>query len=341
MKYLKLSVVYLGLIIGAGFASGREILEYFVFCSAEDVTGLVAATFFFIFILYIIASTANKYALGDFNAYVEHVAGGAAFYFKIAILLTMAAGYAVMLSCSGAAARDIFGVSNLWGVLGMSALCFIIFVFDIKGFAALSLFLVPVLVIGIGFLSVAVVLTDPAQGAFLDSLFSGAVNRNALLNAIYYVSYNTLCAAAVVVPLCQSADNKKLLITCCLAGAALGLLIFLVWLALSMNISSVWYEDLPLLKLAGNYGELARYAYGLILTFAIFTTAASQGLGILSYVKTKNKLARAGAALAFCLAMIPFGLHSFSSLVAEIYRLQGLVGLVWLVMIIVKWQRRD
>ena len=40
-----LAFVYIGLVIGAGFASGREIMEYFNLPSLSDHRGVVLATF--------------------------------------------------------------------------------------------------------------------------------------------------------------------------------------------------------------------------------------------------------------------------------------------------------
>ena len=51
---LYLAFVYIGLVIGAGFASGREIMEYFNIPSGRDHSGIVLATFLLIVICYMI-----------------------------------------------------------------------------------------------------------------------------------------------------------------------------------------------------------------------------------------------------------------------------------------------
>ena len=47
-----LAFVYIGLVIGAGFASGREIMEYFNFPSGTDHSGIILATFLLIAVCY-------------------------------------------------------------------------------------------------------------------------------------------------------------------------------------------------------------------------------------------------------------------------------------------------
>ena len=60
MNCLKIIFVYIGLIIGAGFASGREICEYFNFCSNTDYTGVCIASILFIFVCYAILKKSMK-----------------------------------------------------------------------------------------------------------------------------------------------------------------------------------------------------------------------------------------------------------------------------------------
>ena len=43
-KALNISALYIGLVIGAGFASGREILEYFNLKNQRDLSGIILAT---------------------------------------------------------------------------------------------------------------------------------------------------------------------------------------------------------------------------------------------------------------------------------------------------------
>ena len=42
-KSIKISLVYIGLIIGAGFASGREVMEYFNLRSNTSLCGVLTA----------------------------------------------------------------------------------------------------------------------------------------------------------------------------------------------------------------------------------------------------------------------------------------------------------
>ena len=75
---LYLAFVYIGLVIGAGFASGREIMEYFNIPSGRDHSGIVLATFLLIVICYMILRRAYLSDLSTCDEYLHAVAGRAA-----------------------------------------------------------------------------------------------------------------------------------------------------------------------------------------------------------------------------------------------------------------------
>ena len=76
-----LAFVYIGLVIGAGFASGREIMQYFNFPSNTYHGGIVLATFLLIAVCYIILNRCYNYGISTFNEYLSLVAGTAAYVF--------------------------------------------------------------------------------------------------------------------------------------------------------------------------------------------------------------------------------------------------------------------
>ena len=57
---LKIAFVYIGLIIGAGFASGREILEYFNMQSRENPFPILLAVFLFALVSFLILNKTYK-----------------------------------------------------------------------------------------------------------------------------------------------------------------------------------------------------------------------------------------------------------------------------------------
>lgn len=340
MDCLKIIFVYIGLIIGAGFASGREICEYFNFCSNTDYTGVAAACILFIFICYIILKKSMKYSLYTIRDYVGGMFPKSNFLRRIFLCLIfcdLLSGMIVMLSSCGEIINTQFGYPKIIGTLLLALGCFIVFIFDIKGIAVINIILVPIITAVIIIISLGSIIPGLSENVFLLG-FKPEQSRNILLCSICYVSYNTLTAASVLSPLTKNIKNQRTIILSSLtAGTIIGLMIFLVWFAVGMNFSSVWYESFPLRKLAEGINQNLTHLYTMCLIMSIFTTAVSEGYGIISYFNSDTKLKRIIISAAVLIVLIPFSAINFSSLVKHLYYWLGMFGLLWMAAILIDY----
>ncbi len=328
-KTFETAFVYIGLVIGAGFASGREILEYFNFASRTDFTGIILASVFFAIISYIIMSFSEKNNIFTFVELAERVAGRLAPAVKIFLFLYMFCGFFVMLSGSGTLLSRLFRVNGSAGVFLLAALCFVVFVFDIKGIVAVNTVMVPLMICGIVFLC----LVSASLGVQVFSA-KNTIRGNPLVAALCYASYNTITAGAVLVPLSERFSEKETARSACLAGATLGILIFMVWNTLNLYFADISDADMPLFEIAVEHGKICEIVYSGVLFMSLCTTAVSHGFGILSALNTRNASERAACAAVLCAAAIPFARLGFADLIAYLYTAFGVAGFVWLAMLI-------
>ena len=91
-KTMSIAFVYIGLVIGAGFASGREIFEYFNLATTHDFTGIILAAAGFAIIAYITMSLAKKISAHTFDRFLEITAGRMATPVKAFMFLFMFCG---------------------------------------------------------------------------------------------------------------------------------------------------------------------------------------------------------------------------------------------------------
>lgn len=333
---LKIAFVYIGLIIGAGFASGREIMQYFNFRSNTDYSGIVLSSLLFIVLCYIILNKASRLKLSDFDEYVNAVAGRAARGVKAFMLLYMFCGFFVMLAGSGALLKNSFACPALVGILLMALICFAVFAFDIKGIVLLNGILVPLMLAGILYIGISSIIFNDTQAFYLFY----DIKNNMLFSALCYVSYNTITAAAVLVPLARNAAKKELITGALIGGGILGILICVIWIALGLHFGQVWYSEIPMFQLAEMNGVISKWVYSAVLLMSICTTAVSQGFGILSYCKAKTLKKRVLCGGIICLLAIPFSLLGFGHLVEHLYAFFGYCGLVWMLWVIIDYTFR-
>lgn len=338
MDYLKIIFIYIGLIIGAGFASGREICEYFNFCSNTDYTGIIIASLLFSFVCYIILKKSAKYEIYNISDYIKHTFSYSKIlqkFFMCLIFADLAAGLIVMLSSGGEILSGFLNSPKIICSAVTAALCAVVFIFDIKGIAAVNIILVPVIIITITVICVFSILSKIYSPAFNPVYFLTGFDRNMIFLSICYVSYNTLTAAAVLSPLAKTIKSRKIILKSSLAaGIITGLLIFIVWLAIGLNFKTLWYESFPIKKLAGMIDSNLGNIYSLCLLFSIFTTAVSEGYGILSYFSHDTVLKRAALSIIIFGLTLPLSVIDFSYLVKNLYFVMGSLGMLWMIVIL-------
>ena len=327
---LKIAFVYIGLVIGAGFASGREIIEYFNMKSQRNPFPVLLAIFLFATISYIILNKARREGISDFSEFVDKEAGKLAGFIKGIMYLFMFCGFFVMLSAGGALFKSAFGWDDKVGVVALSLICFLVFSFDIQGIVAINSILVPFMIFGATYLSVSSLLYSSETV----SVFS--LSDNPYVSAVCYVSYNTITAGAVLVPLYSILDKKSVKVGAIVGSAVLGVLIFLIREALNIYYDRVLYSQMPLFDMAALRGEVYKMMYLGVLFTSICTTAVSHGFGVLSRFKFKTRKQRVLGSGIFCLAALPFSELNFSFLVSSLYLVFGYFGLIWLIILLIK-----
>lgn len=330
-----LAFVYIGLVIGAGFASGREIMEYFNLPSLTDHRGVVLATFLLIMVCYLILRRAYLWNLSTCEEYLSSVAGKAAPWINRLMLLYLFCGFFTMLSGCGALLNQSFLLPPFVGSFSLLLLCFVVLSFDLKGIVALNLVLVPCMVAGILYLCIDAILFQSAPAFSLRELTQGV-----MVSSICYVSYNTVSSASVLVPLQKGIAPKGILVASVLGGFILGFMVLMIWLSQSVFFDALKESEIPLLKLASMSGRVQKHLYTAVLLMAIITTAVSQGFGFLAHFHLITMRQRIKGALLFCLIAFPFSLLGFSSLVANLYSLFGILGLFWMVWIFIDFYRK-
>ena len=330
-KTLEIAFVYIGLVIGAGFASGREILEYFNNSSHTDPSGIIFSSLLFAFISFIIMHHSNRLAAGDFDTFIDRTSGRLTLFIKTFMFLYMFCGLFVMMAGSGALFQRAFNIPQGGGIFILAAVCFVIFSFDMKGLVAVNSVMVPVMIIGMTALCIISALSDIAP---VFSLLNSDIRHNPIISAICYASYNTITAGAVLVPLAYQTDKKTLARSATVSSLTLGFLIFTVWLVQNIYYNKIYSSEMPLLDRAIMQGKAWEIIYTIILFMALCTTAVSHGFGILAKFHFKSKTDRILASAILCTFAIPFAKIGFSDLIAHLYSIFGFMGLIWLIILL-------
>ncbi|MCR4418960.1 MAG: hypothetical protein QHH27_02265 [Clostridia bacterium] len=323
---------YVGTVVGAAFASGQEILQFFGYFGAWGLAGLLLTTVLFILFGYLIMEGGHRLEARSYRAVIMEAGGpwlgraldGVVTFFLFGALLIMAAG-------AGAFFRQHFGLPFALGSAAMVVAAAATVLAGLGGVIAAISIIAPALLLGaLGLGAYTVISAWPGtSGGFFWSLPQEAPVPSWPLSSVLYASYNLLLAVAVLAPIGPRARRKDLWLGALGGGTALGLAATSIFLALMAQGRAGAASELPMLAVAARLGPLVAWSYGLILLAEIYTTAVSSLFGFASRLGTEGARFRlavsAAGAAAFILAQ--FG---FSVLVGTILPAVGYAGLLFL-----------
>jgi len=331
LSTFQVAATYIGTVVGAGFASGQEVLQFFGYFGLSGIWGLAVTTALFSFFGLIILDLGRRLQARSHVEVVQHAGGpwlGKAVdyiitFFLFGALTAMAAG-------AGAIFEEQFGLSPLLGNGLMVAAALITVLAGISGVITAISFVVPVLLAAVVGISLYSFSTQGLPGMAEPAPWQ-AVIPYWPLSALVYVSYNMVMAVAVLAPLGRRAGDRGVLRRGAVwGGIGLGLGAAAILLALLVNLPGAAGFDIPMVYIAGQISPLVRFFYSIVLFAEIYTTAVGCLYGFVARITdpegARVRVIAVGAALAAFMA----SRLGFTSLVKFLYPAVGYAGLLLL-----------
>lgn len=328
-------MVFVGTVIGAGFASGAEIYTYFTRYGRLGFVGMGLAAGIFVLAAWGFLRMTWERGLTNFAQAAQLLMGEkAGTALDTVVTAFMFIGLGVMLAGTGAVFEQQWGIDPRVGAGLMAVLCFASLCGGGRGVVAVNAVLGPVLIGGmllLAFTAANEAWRETARLAQepLSLLQTARPSRlvPALLSALIYASYNMLSAGAVFAGLgdrLQSAGQARR--TAFLGGAVLAILIFAVGLATFLNYDTIETVPVPALAILRNY-PVRQNLYILVLVGAMLTTAVSDGFGVLRRLEGVGGFPRWLWSLIISVGALAVSGFGFGRLVEQGYLIFGCIGL--------------
>ncbi|MDN5323979.1 MAG: hypothetical protein PWQ67_2433 [Clostridia bacterium] len=325
--------IYIGTLIGAGFASGQEILQFFVFYGLWGIVGLIFATGLFIFFGYVIMELAFELKSKSHLEIICKVSGQWLGRFVDTIItFFLLAGFIVMAAGSGAIFNEQFNLSS-WLGSGIMIIVSVLTIFmGVAGIIHSISILVPILLFSVLFVCFLAIFNNPISLSEIKYTRDVAgITGNWLLSSVLYVSYNIVVAVAVLAPLGELVKKKVILLKgAVIGGFSLGLSALAINLALLANLPEAAKYEVPMVLLASKLSPVFNYEYVIVLLLGIYTTAVGSLFGFLARtIGLENPRTKFYTSLIGFFALFASQL-GFSTLVKIVYPAVGYAGLLLL-----------
>ncbi len=310
MRWVKVGLTYVGAIMGAGFASGQEIYQFFSRYGRWGTVGILLAGILFFLIGWRALEQGRRHfgnpALGRGGL------GGVTEGLTLAFLVV---GLGVVVAGGAATMHQLIGVS-LWLGSGLTLALILVVVF--RGAQAVmwvNTVVVPYLMV----LTVVVALVYVPRGTSLAPR-SSATPHGWALSALLYVSYNVFTAILVLFTLGRSLPSRRSSGLAALLGAIL--LTGMAWLEHRVLLGLPVVGDLPLLDTARRIHPTLGILFGVSLWLALITTGVAEAFAFVQRVGRGWGLGLIG--------VLPVTFFGFQGLVATLYPLMGGVAvMIW------------
>lgn len=329
---LKVAVLYIGGVIGAGFASGQEILQFFAVFGLQGLWGVALATALFVYLGVVVQTTAVRLKSTGYREVLEYLLGrgpaAVVDYLSMGMLLV---GLGIMFAGSGAVFQEQLGLPPAAGVLVLAVLTAAIIWGGLNGVVAVNVLLVPLklgLVIGVAMLVLVGAWGGPGPPVHTVPSPPGLLAGNWAWAALLYVSYNMVVPVAVLSTLGRHLSPPEAVRGAVAGGVLLGLAAGVVAAAILAHYGEVGPYQVPLLYLAGTVHPVVGALFSVVIWLAVFTTGIANAHGFAGRLALPGSRGYRLAGLGAVLTMVPVALLGFADLVRLFYPLFGLVGLV-------------
>ena len=122
-KYLIPGAVFQSVLVGGGYGTGREIVEYFTrFGGGGGILGLGVTVACWVLVLALTWEFARLFRVYDYRSFFKALLGPAWVIFEILFALMFLLVLAVVASAAGEILQDAFGIPYLVGILAMLVL---------------------------------------------------------------------------------------------------------------------------------------------------------------------------------------------------------------------------
>ena len=337
ITFFQIASIYVGTVIGAGFASGVEIMSFFGRFGIYGFLGIAIATLLFFVIGSVILTISYERQTTSYDELLKILfPSSICTAIDILILLFLLSGYCIMLAGSGALFKEQFGLNYIFGVIIMTIFCLFTFLYSIRGVSIVNTVLVPVLIIGILYIGIFTFVKNGSNLAFINNV-PNKFSFNCISSALAYVGYNMIPALVILSSIGFSINKKSTAYKGgLLGGIFLGLLAGFILLPCLIMYSKILTCELPMLYISSKISFFGKSLYFLILFCAMFTTAISNGFGFvnrLSYVINMNEKL---LFVLFAFLSIFFSLFGFSNLISVLYPIFGYMSLFIIILVLFK-----
>lgn len=338
-KSIQIAGAFVSLVVGAGFASGQEIMQYFTSFGMMSVFGCIVATIIFTMLGMTLAQIGSDLQTTSHKEGI-HFIGGRFFGPVLDQLISFVLfGIAiVMFAGAGSTFNQMYGVDASVGSLFMTLVVVVTLMLNAESIIKMLAALMPYLLGIIFILLIYSLSTMEYSISELNTIAKSQVSAttNWFSGAVVYVSYNIAAGAAMLIVMGGTAKNRKIARTGgALGGIILGVLILLINIALFAKMDIVAGVEMPTLELAKQIHPTVGIIMSIVLLAMIYSTAVGTLYVLAVRIVKPDRFLFKVVVNLLCVIGFAISLVGFTTLISKLYVIMGYLGMGLILMIVI------
>ena len=335
---IKIALVIIGALIGAGFASGQEIYLFFFSYGKKGILGIIVSSILLGIIIYKTIVIIKEKQITTYKEFLKNIIPEKNRKEKILeiintiintfILIT----FYIMIAGFGGYLAETIEIPQIIGSSILAIICIIIMSKETKGIVKVSEAIVPILILFIIIIGIYTLSSTNIINKINEmEIVKGS---NWLVSGVIYASYNSILLIPVLISINKIITKKeisKTAIIITLTTFILATSIFVSMLKIDVNIRNL---EMPVSYVINTQLPKLKIAYGIVILTSILTTAISLIAGLIQNVKKENN--KKIILYLICISSIPISQIGFSALIQLLYPIFGYIGILQIILISIK-----
>lgn len=324
----KVIFVIVGTLIGAGFASGKEVYLFFVRYEISGIVGIVVSCSILSFLVKKVFFISEKYELDSYKELTNIILGNKENIGKIMNIIVnmfLLMTFYIMIAGFSTYFEQEYNIPIVISTIIISTLCYTCLINNIEGLVKWSNLLVPIIILIIIIIGIKSAAVD--ENEFINIYFENNSFFKSIISAVLYASYNSIILIPAIIPLKKYIKYEKVNLTSLIVNLVLIILSLIIYVILYKSSAEIFNCDLPVSYIVRKFGKVYEYIYGIVIVTSIFTSVISAGYGFLENV-SKTKKSYTHILIIMCITSLIFANIGFSKLVNILYPIFGLLGII-------------
>lgn len=352
-KVFQFAGTLVGTLIGSGFASGQEVMQFFTSYGTLGIIGSLVTTALFAVLGAVFMNYGYKHVksadFSSFRFFCGKYVGTFLEWFTI--LFCFLVGI-IMISGAGATFNQYFGLPQFAGSAIMAAIALASALLGMNRIVKVLGSIGPVAIVFLIVIALVALFTnwenlanaDAAIAAAGDSVVRGVGDSSSwwIVGAVMYVAYNILAGVPFISKMgTEAASQKEAILGGLFGGVLLGLCAFFLNLAMLATYSDVSVQEVPALQFATMISPFVGIVFAIVLLIMIYNTIVPMIISVANQFSSEESdpVKYKGIIVALAIVMLIGGQLPFSTLVNVVYPFVGYFGIAFMVVILVQYIR--